>query len=101
MELERHHFDCQCSDFGHIFRLTYDPIDADVTLTVSLNHFDPWYKRIWNAVRYVFKRTTPYGHYDVTILRQQDYARFHALLDRSAEMMHRQGLLDLPELTQE
>ncbi len=74
---------CQCSDFNHVVRFTLDPSDGEVWLDVRLNHYDPWWKRVWNAVRYVFKRDVAYGHYDVTMLREEDYDRLRDLLKRS------------------
>lgn len=81
--METDHFDCQCSDFNHTFRLTLDPQDGEVWLDVRLNHYDPWWKRVWNAVKYVFKRDVAYGHYDVTLLREEDYDRIRDILKRS------------------
>lgn len=81
--MERYHFDCQCSDFQHSFRFTLDPEDGEVWLDVHLANWLPWYKRVWAALRYVFKCDRAYGHYDVTILRDEDYDRLRDLLRRS------------------
>lgn len=81
--MEQHHVTCQCSDFNHTFRLTFDPVDGDVYLDARLNFNDPWWKRIYNAVKYVFKRDTSYGHYDVTLLRVEEYNAIRDLLYRS------------------
>lgn len=81
--METDHFDCQCSDFNHTVRFTLDPRDGDVYLDVRLNYWDRWYKRIWNAIKYVFKRDVAYGHYDVTLLKEEDYDRLRDLLKRS------------------
>lgn len=81
--METDHFDCQCSDFNHTFRVTLDPQDGDVYIDVRMNYWEPWYKRIWNAVKYVFKKDTAYGHYDVTLLREEDYDRIRDILKRS------------------
>lgn len=81
--METDHFDCQCSDFNHTFRVTLDPQDGDVYIDVRMNYWEPWYKRVWNAVKYVFKRDVAYGHYDVTMLREEDYDRLRDILRRS------------------
>lgn len=83
--MEQHHVECQCSDFNHIFRFTLDPEDGDLWLDVRLNYYDPWYKRIWTAIKYVFKRTSRYGDYDVTMLRPEDLPRLRELLDRASQ----------------
>jgi|SRR5579885_805938 len=80
---EENYFDCQCSDFGHTIRFVFDPKDGDVWLEVHLYNWLPWYKRLWAAFLYVIKRHKPYGHYDTTMLRSEDFARLHSLLDRA------------------
>lgn len=81
--METEHFDCACSDFNHTVRFTLDPDDGDLYIDVRLNNWGHWYTRIWTAIRYIFKRHVAYGHYDVTILRDEDYDRMRDLLKRS------------------
>lgn len=98
MEHDYFYFECQCSDYEHVFRFALDPKDGEVWLDVNLNHCLPWYKRVWIALRYVFKKTEAYGHYDITMLRDDDYKRLHDLLDRSSSIKQQ---LDVPEGPQE
>lgn len=81
--METEHLDCQCSDFNHAIRLTLDPRDGEIWLDIRLNYCDPWYKRILTAIKYVFKRPVAYGHYDVTMLKEEDYDRIRDMLKRS------------------
>lgn len=81
--METHYVDCQCTHFNHTIRFMLDPSDGELWLEVHMNYCDPWYKRAWNAVRYVFKRTKSYGHFDTTILREEDYDRLRDMLNRS------------------
>jgi hypothetical protein len=81
--MEVHFFSCECSDFNHIVRFDYDDDDGDLCVTVRLNSWGRWYKRLWSALKYVFGSDTAYGHWDVTILREDDYHKLHDLLDRS------------------
>jgi hypothetical protein len=81
--MEEEYMTCQCSDFNHTVRFTLDPQDGDVYLDVRMNYYDPWWKRIWNAVKYVFKRDVAYGYYDCTLLREEDYDRLRDLMRRS------------------
>jgi hypothetical protein len=87
--MESHWFDCSCSDYNHVVRFEYVPLDGEVYLSYRLNGYEPWWKRVWIAVKYVFKRPVAYGHYDVTLLRPEDFSRLYALLDR-AELFNRQ-----------
>lgn len=81
--MEQHYFECQCSDFNHIFRFGLDEVDGEMWLEVNINPYLPWYKRVWEAVRYVFGRRAAYGHYDVTMLCEKDCIRLGTLLDRA------------------
>ena len=82
--MERHYVECQCSDFNHVFRFVLDEQEGDVWLEVQLNVWLPWYKRLYHAVRYAFGKPKAYGHYDVTLLRDEDFLRLHVLLDKAA-----------------
>ena len=94
--LERHYVECQCSDFNHVFRFVLDERDGDLWLEVQLNLWRPWYKRLWSAIRFVFGRPEAYGHFDTTHLREEDYVKLHALLDRSA-LIKRKTTLGSPQ----
>jgi hypothetical protein len=48
-----------------------------------LNDFDPWYIRVWKAVKYVFGYKCKYGHWDTTVFDQDTTLRLKALLERS------------------
>jgi hypothetical protein len=87
--MEQHYFSCICSDFGHTVRFVFDPSDGELWLETHLYNWFPWYKRLWAATLYVFKKHRPYGHYDCTILVPDDFARLHDLLDR-AQLFHSQ-----------
>lgn len=80
--MENHYFNCQCTDFNHIFRFVYDPKDNDMWLEVHLYNWMPWYKRVWAAIRFIFKMEPAYGHYDTTIIRPEDIKNLQNLIDR-------------------
>lgn len=83
--LQHEHLVCQCSDFRHDIRFTFDPHDGDIWLDVNLVAVDPWYKRILTAIKYVFGKDRAYGDYDCTLLRIEDYAKLRTLFDKSEE----------------
>jgi hypothetical protein len=89
--MQHHYVDCQCSDFGHVIRFVMDEEDGELWLEVHMNHYEPWYKRIWNAVKYVLKKDVAYGHYDVTMLRNEDLVKLHDLFDRSSLLRRSHG----------
>ena len=98
---EEHFFSCQCSDFGHTIRFNFDPKDGELYLDVYLYNWEPWYKRVWAAVLYVFKKHKPYGHYDCTLLKSEDFARLHSLLDRAEAVQRQQTVAAATQARQE
>jgi len=63
---------CECHMPNHSFLLSLDKEDASLSLSVQLNHFLPWYKRIWVAVQYIFGRKPGvYYDWDSVILKDE------------------------------
>jgi hypothetical protein len=71
--IEHQLFVCECNDPGHqliVTKFTYRDITDyennyietnDISLTIGLIHDLPFFKRIWVALRYLFKlRSDPY-----------------------------------------
>jgi hypothetical protein len=82
-----HRFECQCTSFDHNVRFEVDPEVGDISISVPLNHWRPWWQRLILAVKYVFAKTERYGHYDTVQLNPHDYPRIRALLDDSEAKM--------------
>jgi hypothetical protein len=64
---------CTCHSLDHLIHVESadEPGSPDVvSMSVSLNHYKPWYRRLLAAVKYVFKIGSESGdsHYDCTIL---------------------------------
>lgn len=81
---EEHYFECACSDFDHLVRFELDKTDGEIFLSFRLVACNTWWKRVWLAVKYVFGKDRRYGEYDTTILREEDFVRLHALMDRAS-----------------
>lgn len=67
------YFNCSCADFSHTLRFVIDldrgsdyPIPTIYTET-KLNHYLPWYKRIWIGIRYIFGNdyVQPYACWEI------------------------------------
>ena len=97
--METSYYDCECGDFDHAFRFSVDPDDGDLTLEARLNIFLPWYKRVWLAILYVLGRSEGYGdgHYDVTVVREKDYARLVELIRSSSAIKKAHHVIDLTQ----
>lgn len=70
--MKYHHVNCECSDFGHMFRFVVDEDDFETWLEVQLDVQTPFHKRIWKAIKYVFGvMNSNYGRYDITCISKQ------------------------------
>lgn len=58
-------FVCQCNSLQHLFVVT--PAEDEIYLEVHLSPL-PFWKRVRNAVRYVFGRRSKYGDFEEIIL---------------------------------
>lgn len=93
-KMEKHYFECSCSSDEHTFSFSYDPDDGELYLSTFLNDWEPWYKRAWKAIQYVFGYKCKYGHWDCSILTKKETLRLKELCERSLEDRKRQGILD-------
>jgi hypothetical protein len=57
------------------------PEIRDLCFHVQLNRWQPWYKRLWNAIGYVWCGQSKYYHWAETYLKKEDIARLRSLLD--------------------
>lgn len=76
-----HYLECACDSDEHTLRFTLDKDDGEIFTSVYLNHWLPWHKRVWLAVRYVFGYRCKYGHWDCTIINREGAKKLRAILD--------------------
>ena len=84
---EHHYFDCTCQDSSHVLRFTLDLEEGDIWTENHLRHTNPWYKRIWLAIKYIFGYQSKYGAFDCVTLEPPDYDRLRKLLDKSEKIL--------------
>ena len=90
--------DCQCSDLNHTIRFNLDE-DGEIYMETRLFMCVPWWKRVWLAIGYVFgSPTRRFGHYDCTLLREEDYERLMKMFVQSSDIKLRQLLAKAPKL---
>lgn len=75
-----HRFECTCTTFDHNVRFEVDNDLGTISISVPLNHWLPWWKRMWLAIKYIFAKTEKYGHYDTVELNPKDYGKIRDLL---------------------
>jgi len=78
-----YYFDCRCWSNEHTLRFSIDVDEVDQTLFTSifLNDWQRWYKRVWQALKYVFGFKCSYGHWDCWSLDQHDVKKLRDMLD--------------------
>lgn len=80
--MEFEYLECSCSTPEHTVRFLKD--DDFVYMTFFLSEA-PWYKRIVNALRYVFGYKCRYGHFDEVVLDKEGVAKMIDILRGSLE----------------
>lgn len=65
---------CQCSSMEHLITIVYwdDDKPKEVYVNIHLAHESNIFKRIINAVKYIFGHKSKYGDFDEFILRKED-----------------------------
>lgn len=81
--MERTYVECSCYSDEHVLRFTYDPDDKEIYTSVFLNDWEPWYKRVWKAVKYVFGYKSKYGHFDCTLIRGDEARKLRDLCNKA------------------
>lgn len=66
---------CDCHNDNHHIVVAYDE-DIGLEFSIKLNHHLPWYHRLLNAMRYIFKYKTAYD-YDTVCISGDD--NIHAI----------------------
>lgn len=80
--MEQEFFICQCNSTEHqlIFSYFTDDKFGDVYVTVHLVP-DTFWKRIRNAIKYVFGHRSKYGDFDEFIFKKEDANKLQAIVD--------------------
>ncbi len=85
-----HYYECSCGSSEHTLKFILDfdrygegttDHDPMIYTEVYLNDWQPLWKRIWVAVRYVFGYRCRYGHWDCFNMRPQDAVQLRDMLD--------------------
>lgn len=82
---EKEYFECSCGDMDHILRMCYfkdelDTMYVDVHLRQKI-----WYRRLWQAIKYVFGHRSTFGDFDEFLWNKKEATRVRSLLDKFIE----------------
>lgn len=86
-EVNNELFVCECADLSHQFILTtWDFKDGTPSLDLSIrnNIHLPFYKRVWVAIKYIFKVQSQ--DYDVVLLDHDNVLKLKDSLDKYLEL---------------
>ncbi len=76
--MKMEYFTCDCSDFDHTFRISYfndhNENDDYMYVIVSLRE-KTFFKRLWAGIKYIFGKTSKYGHWDEFLLSPKEVKR--------------------------
>jgi hypothetical protein len=87
--IDRDVFFCVCNTPSHNFCIWESIEDGkvdDICIEVHLDNFMPFYKRLWTAIKYLFKKI-PRGCYDEVILEKPNVEKLVNALNKSLERM--------------
>ncbi len=86
------YFKCDCHSPQHHFTLNQlsfvrEGWDDQVYIEIHMNQSEPWYKRIWFAIKYVFGYKSRYGNWDSITLAKKDVIRLRDACDKALGRM--------------
>lgn len=83
------HIDCDCMDYCHTMRFWYDNEDNMLYNTIHLRPLQPWYKRIWIAIKFIFGKSGDKwnGNFDNWILNRYQVTKLKNYLIKIEEKM--------------
>lgn len=76
-------FECVCGTDEHTLKFkldVHDPDDVDLYLSVFLNQYRGFFKRLWISIKYLFGYKCKDGHWDCSMLEVEDADRLIILL---------------------
>lgn len=82
--MNKHYFECHCHSPEHLLTFTiWDDDDLSFIYAYVFLNPEPWYKRIYKGLRYIFGYQCRYGYFDEFILDPKDIDRFIEMLQQA------------------
>ena len=84
-------FECACHSDEHTLKFNLDTMPShedapEIYTSIFLCDWQPWYKRVWVAIKYAFGYKSKYGHWDTWLLKACDVDRLEAMLNKFKEL---------------
>jgi len=74
-------FECECGSSEHTMRFVIDKQDNLIYCDFYLKQFEPWYKRIYIALKYILKMRPHNSHFSSWILKKDDVEKLSKMCD--------------------
>ena len=81
-------YECACGSDEHTIRFTLNKAEKEVYLSVFLNQYRPWWKRVYVAIRYIFGYKCRYGHWDNWLMDENDAVRLRDMFNDFIDSAH-------------
>lgn len=69
------YLECKCHCPGHSIKFILDndkEYGPELYVYTQLHSTDSFFKRCWYALKYIFKKDLPFGHWEETIIKDND-----------------------------
>ena len=74
-------FICKCYNTEHQLIFSYFTDEKEVYVSVHLIPEYRIFKRIWNAIKYIFGHRSRYGHFDEFIFKPEDADKLQSIVN--------------------
>lgn len=78
--MEYNYIECKCESAEHTIRFVEDKNENEISVEIQLSQYMNVFQRIWNSIKYICGYKCKYGHWDVTLIKNEDRERIIKLL---------------------
>lgn len=75
-----HYYECRCDSEEHTIKFVYNKDDNEFYVSLYLDQYHNIFKRIWIAIRYLFKYKCRYGDWECWTMKEEDANRLIEML---------------------
>ena len=84
------YLECSCLASEHVVKFCYfvgDELDPpEITIEVQMHQYRSFFRRVVEAIRYIFNISTHYSHWDTTIIDPEDAATLRSYLTKYIDL---------------
>lgn len=80
-----YYYECRCDSEEHTIKFVYNEEDEEFYVSLYLDQYHNIFKRIWIAIRYLFKYKCRYGDWESWTMKEEDADRLIKMLSKLKE----------------